>query len=225
MTFEFVITDQDRPHISSADRKLVLSRSRTVGARTRALRQKARQRVNQLQMPDFLLDDELEESSSVSSQASSISRGPSPTQWWYSDDFCILDYSDLPTQLLKRAARSDVNQNPRRWISISRMLDSPLMRLMPKLSNKAGYLDSALTCVKLRVQISLASPNHSSSESYRMSNCYGASIQGLSKALRKHASRNNDFISVWYTTMLLTFFEVSSSMNSIVQSNQAVASG
>ena len=130
MAFEFVVTNQSNPHMTAAGRRIVLKQSRKAGAQSRA--RQITKKVNELQIPDFLLVDGRR---IHHSQVVHLGQWP-PIRPAISDLKCMIDFSiltqhDLAVKLLQRAAQSEVNEDPRRWIKISRLLASRLFQLLP----------------------------------------------------------------------------------------------
>lgn len=205
MSWEFVVVNQAYPQLTSSDRQKILKTSRKVGARTRAQRQKVANRVNRLQYPDFLLSNESEAEDERFGRSARLLRAPRSKDLWAQAPFSVLLQPELSNKLLQRAAYAVVNRDPRRWIKISRMLDSELIPVMPKLFGKTSYLDSAVICVVQRVHVCFAEPG---TRVDKIPNAYGVAIHGLSAALKKTSPSHQDLLHLWYATMLLTFFEV-----------------
>lgn len=232
MPIEFIHQDTKNPTLSDADHQTIRRVSRRAGAATRRGRGVGK-KVNALQMPDFLilqwsytkqLSTRLTYESSL--QSPQLNRGLNVRQSDHSynnpppsipfpptfapngrripGEMSILMQPDTTANLLRYAAITDANSNPRKWVKICRLAQDSVLQLIPQLYGRSKCLDDSIDCVVTRVRQCFLSGTEGQAGQIDLSRIYGRAVRSLSATLTDTAV---DW-TVWYASLLLALFEV-----------------
>ncbi|OAP64151.1 hypothetical protein AYL99_00123 [Fonsecaea erecta] len=126
-----------------------------------------------------------------------------PSQTDSPDYVFLLMQPGLDQKLLLEASSMGVNSDPRRWVKICRL--STILQFLPQMIGHTRCLDYAIDCLTERVrQCCVQSPDREMALT-QLERRYGRALQCLQNTL--NSSRNIDW-TVWYTTLLLTLFEL-----------------
>ncbi|KIW30844.1 uncharacterized protein PV07_02537 [Cladophialophora immunda] len=115
----------------------------------------------------------------------------------------LLMQPGLSQKLLLDASSVGVNSDPRRWVKICRL--TTILQFLPRMIGHSKCLDYAIDCLAERVrQCCVQSPDREQALT-QLERRYGRALQCLQNAL--NSARDIDW-TVWYTTLLLTLFEL-----------------
>ncbi|OAG38114.1 hypothetical protein AYO21_07704 [Fonsecaea monophora] len=116
----------------------------------------------------------------------------------------LLMQPGLSQKLLLDASSVGVNSDPRRWVKICRL--TTILQFLPQMIGHSKCLDYAIDCLAERVrQCCVQSRVRDQLVLTQLERRYGRALQCLQNAL--NSSRSIDW-TVWYTTLLLTLFEL-----------------
>ncbi|OAL18002.1 hypothetical protein AYO22_11158 [Fonsecaea multimorphosa] len=131
-----------------------------------------------------------------------------PLSFWsnstnFPEYVALLMQPGLSQKLLLEASSVGVNADPRRWVKICRL--TTILQFLPQMIGHSKCLDYAIDCLAQRVrQCCVQNPDRELTLT-QLERRYGRALQSLQNAL--NSSRNIDW-TVWYTTLLLTLFEL-----------------
>ncbi|KIW88377.1 uncharacterized protein Z519_10946 [Cladophialophora bantiana CBS 173.52] len=109
----------------------------------------------------------------------------------------------LSQKLLLDASSVGVNSDPRRWVKICRL--TAILQFLPRMIGHSQCLDYAIDCLAERVRQCCIQSLDRELALTQLEKRYGRALQCLQNAL--NSSRSIDW-TVWYTTLLLTLFEL-----------------
>jgi hypothetical protein len=208
MSLQFVNTDSNHRELTDKDRRLIGRNARRVGAATRRIRGDSR-KINVLQIPDFLVSPDEQSDNGEQPQQPPHLTAPSAWSIMSASACSIIDWSvllqpELSGKVLGHAAAAESNMDPRRWVKICRLTESPLLQVLPLLYGHSTCLDDATECMIARIRCCLRVSVALSETEGILARTYGRAIRSLSTAIAR-GSVDQD---IWYATLLLALFEV-----------------
>ncbi|EXJ66609.1 uncharacterized protein A1O5_10280 [Cladophialophora psammophila CBS 110553] len=115
----------------------------------------------------------------------------------------LLMQPGLSQKLLLDASSVGINSDPRRWVKICRL--TTILQFLPRMIGHSQCLDYAIDCLAERVRQCCVQSLDRELALTQLEKRYGRALQCLQNAL--NSSRSIDW-TVWYTTLLLTLFEL-----------------